>query len=204
MSGIEPKEGMITFNAEGTEGGLYHSRKLHVPTLSSGLTLGRGYDLRFKTKNEVTLDLTKIGLEKEQINQLSSATGLAGQQAKEFISEHKLESFELSPQQQVKLFEISYQKEQLETKRLCTKPDVERAYGRCDWSNLNKGIKEVLVDMKFRGDYTPIVRKKIQKTISDNNTKGFYGVLDKRENWPNVPVDRFKRRVEYFKKLNNL
>ena len=41
----EPKEGKVTFNSEGTEGGFFHSRKLHVPTASSGLTLGRGYDM---------------------------------------------------------------------------------------------------------------------------------------------------------------
>lgn len=49
----KPKEGTITFDSEGTEGGLFHSRKLHVPTFSSGLTIGRGYDMRFKTAMKI-------------------------------------------------------------------------------------------------------------------------------------------------------
>jgi len=204
MSGIEPKDGVITFHSEGTEGGFFHSRKLHVPTGSSGLTLGRGYDIRFKTQTEVTTDLTLLGLKKELITSLSAATGLYGKAARDFIKEKSLDSFELTPVQQVTLFELSYKKEESETKRLCTKPDVERAYGICKWDKLNKGIKEVLIDLKYRGDYTPIIRKKIQKHVSDNDVNKFFEVIKKRENWPNVPSDRFIRRVDYYKKTNKL
>jgi len=40
-----PAKGKVTWNSEGREGGKYHSRKLLVPNNSSGLTLGRGYDM---------------------------------------------------------------------------------------------------------------------------------------------------------------
>lgn len=120
MSGIEPKLGVVTFQSEGAEGGPYHSRKLHVPTDSSGLTIGRGYDLRFKSKQEILIDLTKIGLDKNNVEIISSASGLYGEAARKIINNDSLKSFEVSPLQQLKLFEISYEREAAETKRLCT------------------------------------------------------------------------------------
>ena len=46
----------FTFDAEGFEGGKLHTRKPHVPTDSSGLTVGRGFDLRrgYKPGQKVT------------------------------------------------------------------------------------------------------------------------------------------------------
>ena len=90
----KPGKGIITFDSEGTEGGLYHSRKLHVPTISSGLTIGRGYDMRFKTALQIELDLKKAGISKEDAKLLSQSKGLFGQRAKEFVKKHKLENFE--------------------------------------------------------------------------------------------------------------
>ncbi|VAW65666.1 hypothetical protein MNBD_GAMMA11-1867 [hydrothermal vent metagenome] len=37
---IKPAKGIVTFNAEGKEGGFYHSRALHAPGPWSGVTLG--------------------------------------------------------------------------------------------------------------------------------------------------------------------
>lgn len=199
MSGTEPEKGKVTFQSEGTEGGLYHSRKLHVPTASSGLTLGRGYDLRFKSKGEVKVDLIKIGLKQEKADAISGAVELYGEKVKKYITGKSLEEFELTQDQQKKLFEITYEKELQETKRLCTKSDVEKVYGKCDWDKLDSNMKEILVDLKFRGDYTPAVRKKIQKIVSNNDAAAFYEIIKKRENWPNVPSDRFNSRAEYLK-----
>jgi hypothetical protein len=42
------ERGQITFDLEGLEspGSRYHSRKAHHPTPISGVTIGRGYDLK--------------------------------------------------------------------------------------------------------------------------------------------------------------
>ena len=100
---------------------------------------------------------------------------------------------------QLKLFEITYIEEESETKRLCTKTDVEGKYGKCDWVNLNPAIKEILVDLKFRGDYHSEAREKIQKIVSENNIEDFLKKLSDKSIWKNVPKDRFDRRVKYFK-----
>jgi hypothetical protein len=50
---LKPTRGLITFEAEGVENqsSPYHSRYFHVPTPSSGLTIGRGYDMKERTKS---------------------------------------------------------------------------------------------------------------------------------------------------------
>lgn len=196
-----PKEGKVTFDSEGAEGGYFHSRKLHVPTASSGLTLGRGYDMRFKSSLKIKNDLIKVNITKNDAETLSLASGLFGQRAKDFIKKNKLEKFEISTSTQLNLFEISYKEEESETKRLCTKTDVEGKYGKCDWANLNPAIKEILVDLKFRGDYHSDAREEIQKIVSENNTENFLDKISDKSIWKNVPQDRFDRRIKYFKEI---
>lgn len=41
-----PARGCLTFDAERQEVGPWHSRHFHVPGATSGLIIGRGYDLR--------------------------------------------------------------------------------------------------------------------------------------------------------------
>jgi hypothetical protein len=70
-------------------------------------------------------------------------------------------------------------------------------YGKTDWDTLNPILKEVLVDLKFRGDYTPASRKLIQSFVAKNDFESFKSVLQNKKNWPNVPEDRFERRSKY-------
>jgi len=201
MIALQPLKGKITFESEGAEGGPYHSRVLHVPTASSGLTIGRGYDMKLRLSVKISKDLNATGLAQKEADFLAKAAGLAGQSAKDFIKKNKLEKFEITQQQQVKLFNITYAEEEQETKRLCTNADVTAKYGRCNWQTLDSAIKQVLVDLKFRGDYTGGVRKFLQKHVVANDTKEFLKALSDKSNWmmQRVPADRFQRRVTFFK-----
>ena len=72
-----------------------------------------------------------------------------------------------------------------------------KAYGKTDWNKLNSAIKNVVVDLKFRGDYKSTTRKKIQAAIASNDLKRFTKLMSDRDYWVNkmgVPEDRFKRR----------
>ncbi len=201
MGVIAPKLGKVTFESEGAEKGPYHSRILHVPSPTSGLTIGRGYDMKFKGKLEIKQDLMVAGVKLAEAEQLSKASGLFGQSAKAFIKSQKLEKYEISLPQQLKLFEITYKKEEAETKRLCTKADVTAKYGTCNWQVLDPAMKQILVDLKFRGDYTGRIRQVLQKHIVANDTKAFLSVISDRTAWlqQRVPSDRFQRRVTFLK-----
>lgn len=195
----KPKAGVLTFEAEGQEGGPYHSRTLHVPSLTSGLTIGRGYDMKTKSKAQIKRDLVSVGVSEANATTLADAAGLAGESAKKFVRDNNLESFEISAEAQLKLFEVSYKSEASEVRRVCDKGDTKKVYGAVDWDKLDPMIKDVLVDLKFRGDYTGISRKIIQQHVAANDVAAFAKAVATRANWPNVPVDRFNRRKEFVK-----
>ncbi|CCN68577.1 hypothetical protein [Vibrio nigripulchritudo] len=189
--------GKLTYDAEGTEGGRYHSRKLHVPSESSGLTIGRGYDCKEKSTSQIINQLCEAGLPLAKAQKLAGASGLSGQQASDFIADNQLEDYEITVEQQEKLFAISYQSLIADVKRICSKSDCVAAYGDVNWDTLNNKIKAVLVDLRYRGDYTPNSRKLIQSYVANNNVAGFSSVLCNRQLWRQVPEDRFNRRVEF-------
>lgn len=189
-----PPRGGLTFDAEGREWGLYHSRHFHVPSPGSGLTIGRGYDMKLRTKSQIRDDLVDSGLEPASAALISQAAGLSGGQAEEFIEENDLEDFEITVPQQLRLFEIEYARKEADTRRLATKPDVTRAYGATDWQALDPTIMDVLVDLRFRGDYTPAIRRFLQGCVASNDLEAFARELGNRERWPGVPEDRFQRR----------
>jgi hypothetical protein len=192
-------EGQLTFDAEGTEGGPFHSRKLCVPSASSGLTIGRGYDMKEKSRDQNRTDLINAGMAADMAEQLSRAAGLQGQAAEQFIGENDLSDFEISPDVQEKLFIATYTALSRDVQRICNKPDCVEAYGAVDWEVLNPTIKDVLIDLRFRGDYTPDTRKIIQKCVTDNDLQAFAEALCNKENWESVPRDRFDRRVSFIR-----
>lgn len=200
---MRPTRGLLTFEAEGTEGGVYHSRKLHVPDESSGLTLGRGYDMRHRTSRQIRLELLQAGMAQDEASTLSEAAGLFGATARQFVKNQSLETFHISRQVQLRLFQIAYQQEEAEARRLCTKADVTALYGICDWENLHPAIRDVVVDLKFRGDYAAPERRHLQSAIVDNDPHRFLELLQDTEFWmPQIktPADRFQRRVKYMKR----
>ena len=195
-----PAVGRLTFDAEGQEGGPFHSRCLHVPSQNSGLTLGRGYDMKERSKTEVRDDLSAAGVASATANLISQAAGLRGDQAEQFIAENDLEDFEITPQGQVSLFETTYGQLAADARRLATKADVTRTYGTTDWDGLHPAIKDLVVDLRFRGDYTPGCRRFLQVHLVNNDLDGLAKEMADGQRWPNVPRDRFERRRDFCQK----
>ena len=198
-TGVEPKNGKVTWDSEGHEGGKFHSRKLHVPSKVSGLTLGRGYDMKERSPAEISSDLMKANVPKEKAELISKASKLVGPKAEAFITENKLEDFEITQDSQKLLFEITYSRQEKSAKRRATKADVTEKYGATDWDKLDPAIKEIVVDLDYRGDYTGSHKETLQKHIVANDLEGFTKHLSDKENWKNVPQDRFERRVKFLK-----
>ena len=195
-----PKKGAITWGAEGTEGGRYHSRVLHVPSDVSGLTLGRGYDMKHRSAADIKKDLIAAGVDAKKSEIVSKAATLHGAKARQFIIDNDQLDFEISAGSQLKLFETVFKDYEKEAKRLATKNDVEKAYGKVDWEKLDQSIKEVLVDLTFRGDYTGSARKIIQKSVADNDFDTFKKKITEQKNWAGWPKDRYERRKEFLEK----
>ena len=192
-----PSFGVVTWASEGTEGGTFHSRCFSVPSATSGLTIGRGYDMKERTQHDISNDLTAIGLNQAQAGTIKKAAGLSGTTARQFVVENDMLDFQLTATQQLALFKVSYDEQANEVKRISALEKTEKDYGKVDWTRLDAKIKDVAIDLKFRGDYTPSSRKLVQKPIADNDLKAFKKELKDSAKWPNVPKDRFDRRVKF-------
>ncbi|MDH5573497.1 MAG: pesticin C-terminus-like muramidase [Gammaproteobacteria bacterium] len=199
----KPEVGIVTFDSEGMEGGPYHSRILHVPGAWSGVTLGRGYDMGSKSAAKISAELVSAGISSKHSQKISMAHGLKGVAAKQFIINNDLLDFQITPLEQVKLFTISYNEESNETERICKRSAYEKQYGTCNWDKLDPRIKEILIDLKFRGDYKPSTAKHIQEHIANNDFDAFKNAMLNASYWENVPKDRFTRRVNFLKGISN-
>ena len=193
----KPKRGIITWEAEGNEGGRFHSRVLHVPSSASGLTIGRGYDMKNRSSAEVRKDLVKAGVDSSKAAVISKAAGKSGKNAEQFIIDKDLLDFEITADTQLKLFEDVYSDYVATVKRISTKDKVQQKYGKVTWDKLDKDIIDVLVDLTFRGDYHGTSRKIIQKSVADNDFDAFRKHIINKKNWGGWPKDRYERRKEF-------
>ncbi len=193
----KPKKGSLTWDAEGNEGGPFHSRVLHVPSPVSGLTIGRGYDMKNRSAAEIQTHLVQAGVNTADAVMISNAAGLSGSSAEQFIIDRDLLDFEIGAIPQLKLFELVYKDYVATVKRICEKKTVVDKYGKADWDNLDPHILDVVVDLTFRGDYHGRSRQVIQTSIADNDFETFKKLITDRTKWGNWPSNRFDRRKEY-------
>ncbi|MEH6471750.1 MAG: LysM peptidoglycan-binding domain-containing protein [Halopseudomonas sp.] len=197
--------GQLTFDAEGLEQpGRYFSRTPHVPGAWSGVTIGRGYDLKLRSENEICTDLSRAGVAADMASQLAACCGLKGAKARDFIAAHGVEAITITPQQQKQLFIQTYQELEGDVIRICTKLDVEHKYGRTEWDTLDQAIRDTVVDLRYRGDYTAATRQRIQPIIVANDLAQLKLLMADRQYWVErmgVPVNRFNRRNRFLKSV---
>ena len=158
-----------------------------------------------KDKNAVQInnDLVKSGVDAAESTIISKAAGKKGNQAELFIIDKDLLDFEISAITQLKLFNIIYKELENDVKRICRKSDTVLEYGKVDWDNLDKTIKTVLIDLRYRGDYTSSSRMKIQRHVSNNDLIKFKEAINETANWVGVPDLRKKQRIAYLAKAPN-
>jgi hypothetical protein len=190
--------GQLTFDVEGNEGGRWHSRTPHVPSESSGLTIGRGYDMKHRSREQIIKQMTDAGVPKETAELYSGGAGLSGAKARDYMNATKLP--EISPAQQKALFLITYAQIENSTRKICESTDVVKKYGEVDWDKLDPIVRDLVIDLRYRGDYTPKTREWVQPLVVKNDLKALAEVLADRDKWASVPETRFSRRAEYAKK----
>ncbi|MFK0734043.1 MAG: pesticin C-terminus-like muramidase, partial [Gloeotrichia echinulata HAB0833] len=207
-------QGQLTFNVEGQEGGKYHSRQPHWPGGKSGVTIGRGYDLGQHTKQQIIQDLKAAGLSDVEAQAYAELQGLKGENARNKLDELKDKLVEITPEQQQKLFNITWTKQYKDVQRISNKSDVVQAYGKVDFSKLDPAIRDLVVDLKYRGDYNLATRTKVQELMSKNDLEGLLNLMSDQAFWQknkikgtdgkeyniDVPSDRFKQRIQFLEK----
>ncbi|MBX8877923.1 hypothetical protein HCH41_02945 [Enterobacter ludwigii] len=200
-------KGQLTFDAEGNDNNSspYFSRHIHWPGGVSGITIGRGYDLG--QQNDPTSDLDSIELSQPLNTWLVESKGLSGLEAQNRYesANNDISSYEITRKQQYDLFVITYNRLEADVKRICQKPATIRACHPNQnitpeqaWNDIPEKIKEVLVDLRYRGDYTSHARSLIQRYAYIGDLSAFGQILSNRAQWSNVPQDRFLRRVRFY------
>ena len=198
---LKVPHGQLTFDAEGNdiEGSHFFSRVSHWPPVgASGVTIGRGYDVGHQPN--VRDDLECVGISEPLLSWLSGGKGLTKNMARDYLNSASAEirSTSITRKQQHDLFVFVYELMENDVRRICEKRDVIEAYGATDWDALHPKIKDMLVDLRYRGDYTPSIRSLLQEYVANNDLARFSSVIKKRSNWPqNLPGDRFLRRSKY-------
>ncbi|HMO02404.1 MAG TPA: pesticin C-terminus-like muramidase [Oligoflexia bacterium] len=192
---LKVPRGQLTFDLEGNEGEKFFSRVAHKPPgAASGVTIGRGYDMGFRSKTEAKNDLIAAGVPESDATLLSEAAGLRGNDAEKFLKENDLPIISLQSQQ--KLFsQIVYPKYEQETKRVVK--NSLGANGEEIWQKLDQKIIDVLVDLTYRGDNTPATRNHFIEPLKKNDLEGFKKKLAEGDVWQNVPPYRSQSRLLY-------
>jgi hypothetical protein len=194
-------KGQLTFDAEGNDIGnsRWFSRHIHWPGGASGITIGRGYDLG--QQHNASRDLQDINLPEPLFSWLVQSAGLSGGDANSRFSNanNEIRQQVITRKQQHDLFEKVYTFYESEVIRISNSASNIRDYGRVDWSTTDQKIKDIFVDLRYRGDYTVSHREDVQQYLVDNDLDGLRNAISDRNIWRNVPTDRFQRRVDYLR-----
>ncbi len=207
---LKVPRGQLTFDVEGNDIEdpaqplhIYFSRVIHWPGGVSGVTIGRGYDLGQRPHPEKDLSAAKIA--EPLYSWLLGAKHLKGQAAKDYLSSASsmIRESKISRKQQYDLFVPVYNFMKSEVIRISNSASNIVSYGVLNWEATDKKIQDLVVDLIYRGDYTPASREKVQQYFVDNDTEGLREVMADRSKWLNVPEDRFNRRVAYLRRPIN-
>lgn len=155
--------------------------------------------------------MKEAGIEGEYLSWLVGAAGKKKNDAKIYLenSETSKRQSNISRKQQYSLFRYTYKFIEMDVERISKKKSVIDQYappssdGDALWEGIDRKIKDLMVDLRYRGDYTPKTREKIQALCYTNNFSELKIIIKDRNFWIStigVPLDRFKRRVAYVEK----
>lgn len=199
--------GQSTFDAEGMEAqGPYFSRVIHWPGGNSGVTIGRGYDMGQRTRLQVLSELRYAGVSEQDAVFLAGAAGVRGESAGRFVQASLGNSPVLSLPSQRRLFEVVTTPEVLfDIKRILAKPDLQKRYGAVSWTELTPMAQEVVFDLRYRGDYTPKTRERLQPILVARDDAKLLDLLGDTGYWKaqNVPESRVEARLASAQRINS-
>jgi filamentous hemagglutinin len=203
---LKVTSGQFTFDMEGTDkvGLLNDSRVLHHPSGNSGVTIGRGIDLKEFTLEMADALFSSAGFSNEEVELFKKAVGLKGTAAEEFVEQNKTVIGRISAEKQNALFQISYE---------LKKDYASEVYGRAlgsfvgnkelesNWDSLDLKIKEIYVDLIYQGLPANIARSYFIPAMQANNLAAFVNGLIEYSNTQGAQKFRNRNlmRIEYLK-----
>jgi hypothetical protein len=213
----------LTKNAEATNPEALHP---HWPGGSSGITVGRGFDLgNFSNTQTVRNALARVGIVDPLV---TNAAGLSGAAAQQYWNAHRdaLNAFTLTTEQQYLLSLYAFEAKETNINNVATTA-VVRLYNTFikgatgpAWDNLDVKIRDVLFDLNYRGDFTHLSNntqqnahtdfddvafaRSFRDAVTSNNVGDLCQVMNEFDVWTSadswhVPNDRYNRRADHLK-----
>ena len=149
-SDLVVQRGQVTFDAEGNDipNSPYFSRRLHWPGGASGVTLGRGYDIRHRTQGAVRADLIAAGVDIVSAEKFSRGAGLSGNAARDFVSANRDAFGAISQRAQRVLFEdVVYPRYEAATQQQYNSSVTS---GGATWEQLDDRVRDIAVDLTYQ------------------------------------------------------
>jgi GH24 family phage-related lysozyme (muramidase) len=161
------------------------TKHTHWPGANSGVTLGPGYDMKFRTPEQIITDLMGIGVDWGHARVLaaagklpdgSSEVGLKGHAAKAFAEQHA-KDVTLTLAQQRALFEHVLPAYEANIRRLVHVPLTQNQFDALVSFDYNKGIRNLraIAEALNKGDYEGAPR-----TLEHFDEKSLLGVRMRR------------------------
>lgn len=210
-NGYVPK-GYYTFNVEGR---LEETALMHVPDPNSGVTIGKGYDMKTKSERLIYTDLVGVGISDHDAKIIMKASTLYGAKAIKFKNENNKKITPLTKDQQIVLFErFSYPPHLTDTKRLYNKfcpskiMEKETLYYKnkrsrselkwkgVSWDNLEDILIDIAVDLRYQGLFI----ESVIQLMSKNDIEYFTDYLS---NSPTIQkYEKGRGRVRFIKGIS--
>lgn len=131
----------------------WFSRVLHWPGGVSGVTLGRGFDMKQRSAGEIYSILRRAGLEEHKATICSRAAGLSGRTAQQFVTVFGPLVGEMTHRQQIELFELVYPGYVSLAKHYYLRhtKKLQIVQEAVSWEAMDTKIKDVYVDIVYQG-----------------------------------------------------
>ncbi|HJS85466.1 MAG TPA: glycoside hydrolase family protein [Acetobacteraceae bacterium] len=144
------------------------TKHTHWPGYASGVTIGPGYDTKFRTQEQIVCGLMSIGVAKERAQVLAAAgklqrdsrkPGLTGKAAKEFAERHA-KDVTLTLAQQKALLDQMLPAYEADIRRFVHVPLTQNQFDALVSFDYNKGAKylQEIAPVLNKGDYEHAAR----------------------------------------------
>lgn len=164
----------LTFRTEG--GYLAAVLKPHWPGGVSGVTIGPGYDMGHRSATAIKADLKTAGLPDASIDKLAQCTGLTGPSAGNWVTSNGNAVEKLTNDMSMAIFTYVYPTYVARTK------GIVKAWGG-DWDAYPQKMKEVLVDLTYRGDLAGKHQAHLSPSIKSADYRAFRTAIHDHKYW---------------------
>jgi hypothetical protein len=144
-----------------------------------------------RTRQQVIRELGFAGVSRQDAEYLSQGARLRGNAAALFIRNHINGAPVLTLEAQRRLFEDITTPETIkDIKRIFAKSDTVATYGVVDWDSLPSTAQELVFDLRYRGDYTPTTRRRLQPILSSQEWHKLPELMNDTAYWSGLGVPR--------------